>query len=79
MDVTYDKVADALYMKLSNGKVSKTLEINESLNVDIDEHGQTVGIEVLDVSSQKDFAENLQENVAKGIPVSINDGIPSGV
>lgn len=79
MNVTYDKVADALYMKLSSGKVSKTLEINESLNVDTDEHGQTVGIEVLDVSSQKDFAENLQENVAKGIPVLINDGIPSGV
>ncbi|MCG3205567.1 MAG: hypothetical protein KCHDKBKB_02289 [Elusimicrobia bacterium] len=51
MDVTFDKKADALYIKLQpSKKIKKTVMLHEGLMVDMDKSGQIYGIEILDVS-----------------------------
>jgi len=47
MKITYDKEADALYIKLTDKKIISTEEIAESINIDLDYENKIVGIEVL--------------------------------
>lgn len=77
MNIQYDKVADAMYVKLSTAKVAKTVEISDNLIADLDAQGNTIGIEMLDVSSQPDIAETLQQSVMHGLPVSIKEETPA--
>jgi uncharacterized protein YuzE len=76
MNIQYDKVADALYVKLSGGKVSKTVEISEHLIADLDQDGKTIGIEILDVSSDASIEEALQKNLSAGMPIEIREEAP---
>ena len=51
--VTFDKEADAAYIyfkDISAGEVAKTISLNESINIDLDAEGKTLGIEVLEAS-----------------------------
>lgn len=53
MKITLDKEADAAYIyfkEISEGEVDKTISLNESINVDLDEEGRALGIEILDAS-----------------------------
>tara|TARA_Y100000310_G_scaffold86155_1_gene83003 strand:- start:602 stop:805 length:204 start_codon:yes stop_codon:yes gene_type:complete len=53
MKVTLDKEADAAYIyfkEISEGEVTKTISLNDSINVDLDSEGKTLGIEILDAS-----------------------------
>ena len=53
MKITFDKDADAAYIyfkEISPGEVSKTISLNDSINIDIDVDGKTLGIEILDAS-----------------------------
>ena len=62
MKVTLDTDADAAYIyfkDISNGEVAKTISLNDSINVDLDKEGKTIGIEVLDAS------KTLPENTLK--------------
>ena len=52
MKISYDKIADALYIYLRSGKVAKTKKITKRLLVDIDKKGNVLGIEMLEVSRQ---------------------------
>ena len=52
MKIQYDKMADALYIYLREGKVAKTIKVNNRLFVDVDKKGNTIGIELLDISQQ---------------------------
>jgi uncharacterized protein YuzE len=49
MELTYDQVVDALYVKLKDTTIIDTRTITASFNVDLDEFGQVVGVEVLNV------------------------------
>jgi uncharacterized protein YuzE len=77
MDIKYDKVADAGYLSVHRGKVAKTIEMEDRLNVDVDTEGNILGIEILEASNQAQFIENLQGNVAKGIPIEIINKTPA--
>lgn len=51
--ITLDKEADVAYIylkEISKGEVSKTISLNNSINIDLDPEGQILGIEVLDAS-----------------------------
>ena len=48
MRIEYDKEADALYVRLQEKYVARTIEIEEGLNLDLDENGKLIGLEVLD-------------------------------
>ncbi len=50
MRVSFDRIADASYIKISNKKIKKTISVSDYCNVDVDENERIVGIELLFVS-----------------------------
>jgi len=75
MKIQYDKIADAMYVCLGvNRKVSKTIELNDRLLVDMDKSGHIIGIEILDASSGKGI-QNLSKTVKSGVPVELISGV----
>lgn len=52
MKIEYDKETDALYIRLQEKYVTKTIEIQDGINIDIDEDGKLVGLEVLDATDR---------------------------
>ncbi len=78
MTIQYDKVADAVYMKMTDTKVAKTMEVNDTLLIDMDASGKTVGIEILDASSQEELVKTLENNVRMGFPIQISENTPAG-
>ena len=68
MGITYDKIADALYIYLRKAKVDRTVEVKDSVIVDLGKDGKPIGIEILGLSSQmskKEFATSLK----MGVPI----------
>lgn len=48
MRVTVDHEAGATYVHLDEGpRVARTVSLSDTVNVDLDEHGKPVGVEVL--------------------------------
>ena len=60
--ITYDSDANAIYLCFSDNKIAETLELSESVYVDVDTDGVPVSLEVLDASS----------NLMTGLP-SVSD------
>lgn len=52
MNVTYDREADALYIRLRDGDVAKTSDVEEGLTLDYDKAGDLLGIEILRASKR---------------------------
>ncbi len=52
MKIEYDSEIDALYIRMQEKYVDRTLEIEEGLNLDLDENGKLIGLEVLDVTER---------------------------
>jgi len=66
MDITYDKEADAVYIRLKKGVVFKTRPINDLTMVDLDKDNDVLGLELLDASkrlSKKDVSEVHVKNM----------------
>jgi uncharacterized protein YuzE len=49
--ITYDPDANAIYLCFSDHEIAETLELSESVYVDVDADGVPVGFEVLNASS----------------------------
>ena len=67
MRITYDKEADAMYIKLTNEKFSKTKIIDKNTILNLDENGNVIGIELLFVSKHlpKNFISSISvENLS---------------
>jgi len=81
MKVNYDKIADAMYIRLRGGKIKGTVKVNDRLMVDMDAKGNTVGVELLDASLQLSGKgiRGLERDVAGGIPVEIISMTPVSV
>lgn len=47
MKIEYDKEVDALYIRIQEKHVSRTQEVSEGVNLDFDEEGKLVGLEIL--------------------------------
>ncbi len=52
MNTKYDKIADALYVKFKQGKIAKTLRLENHLIVDLDNKSNILGVELLNAKSQ---------------------------
>ena len=52
MKTTYDKEANALYVRLPEGAIAGTEELRPGLLVDFDGQGRIVGFEMLDARMQ---------------------------
>ena len=62
--VTYDPVADALYVKVMDGTVADSVEIRENVVADFNGKGEIIGVEVLNFSrSPFDVREILMKGV----------------
>lgn len=70
-------LADAVYLKMTDEKVARTHKNSDTFVVDFDAKGDVVGVEILDVSSQREFLAKLQTNIKGGIPVSVGSATPT--
>jgi uncharacterized protein YuzE len=57
MKIEYDKAVDALYVRLQEKYVDRTVEIEEGLNIDLDENGKLIGLEILDATERYSLAD----------------------
>ena len=57
MRIEYDREVDALYIRLQEKYVAKTVELEEGLNIDLDEKGKLIGLEVLDATERYSLAD----------------------
>lgn len=71
MRITYDKEADAMYIKLSEEKFSKVKIIDKNTILDLDKNNNVIGVELLFVSKRFPqkipstiFIENLVANTS---------------
>jgi len=62
--VSYDKVADALYIKLKDKEVEDGIEVKNGVIVDIGREEDIIGVEILGFSKKK---ININEIIAKGV------------
>jgi len=68
MKATYDKEADAMYIRVKEGKTRKTIEISDTILADVDARGQVLGVEILFISSQMP-RRSIAQTIRTGIPV----------
>lgn len=47
MKIEYDKEIDAVYIRIQEKKVAHTKEIEEGINLDIDNEGKIIGLEII--------------------------------
>ena len=61
MKVTYDREADAMYIKLTEEKFSKVKVIDKQTILNLDKNGKVIGVELLLVSKHmpKDFLSRV--------------------
>ena len=88
MKIEYDREVDALYVRLQEKFVAKTVEVDEGVNIDFDDQGKLIGLEILDaterytlsdifnISTENLFPENVRNRQA---PVAeyVRDGVKS--
>ena len=47
MKFEYDREVDALYIRIQEKNVARTEELEEGINLDIDEDGKIIGLEII--------------------------------
>lgn len=50
MEINYDQQADAIYIEFRKGEFAKNKKIDDCTIIDLDEDGNILGIELLEVS-----------------------------
>jgi uncharacterized protein YuzE len=70
---SYDPQADALYIYLRDDiPVSKTIQIDDQRNVDVDAHGDVVGIEVLSPGSYFPIDDLITRSGCRVLGISLS-------
>ena len=54
MKIEYDKEVDALYIRIQEREVSRTKEIDDGINLDIDEDNKIIGLEIIGATERYD-------------------------
>ncbi len=57
MKIEYSKNIDALYIRLRDAGIADSIDIEEGVTADLDEHGHIVGLEILDASEKLNISE----------------------
>lgn len=66
MKIEYDKEVDAIYIRIQEKTVARTLEIEEGVNIDFDSQGKVIGLEIIgatDKYSLEDIFNVATENL----------------
>ena len=69
MKINYDKMADAIYLNVSKGKIKKSIRMNDRLVVDVSNNGKIIGVEFLDASARQ--IKDLEKNLKNGVPINV--------
>lgn len=59
MEFSFDKTAHAIYFKLKDGIVARTVAEKDDTYVDLDQNGQVLGYEVLNCIDQSQTAHEI--------------------
>ena len=59
--IKIDPITSVAYISITNSKVSKTENLSESVNADLDLSGHLVGLEVLNVDSFKEISDSVAD------------------
>jgi uncharacterized protein YuzE len=57
MKIEYSRDIDALYIRLKEAQVTDSMDIEEGVVLDLDEHRHVVGIEILDASEKMELSD----------------------
>ena len=68
ISVSIDREARAIYFKLSDKDVCKTVRLNSSLSVDYDENGEVVGVEIIRLTNVGVLLKKAFQDISSGIP-----------
>ncbi len=63
MEISYDKAADAMYIKFRKGKFAKNKKIDDFTIIDLDKDDNILGIELLEVSKRIPIESLSEVNV----------------
>ena len=55
--ITYDPEVDVLYVQLADGKVSRTVSLDDFRLIDYSKDGRVIGIEFIDASAGIDLSD----------------------
>jgi len=64
MKVTYDREADALYIKISSKTPDGVIEIKEGVNLDVSKEDKIIGIEILNASKKLSLKSFTTYNIS---------------
>lgn len=66
MKIEYDREVDALYIRIQEKYVARTEELEEGINLDMDEDGKIIGLEIIGAVERydrKDIFNIVTENL----------------
>lgn len=72
MKIEYDKEVDALYIRIQEKEVSRTKELEEGINLDLDDVGKIIGLEIIGATERynlKDIFNISTENLILEEPI----------
>ena len=68
ISVSIDREASAIYFKISDNEVSKTVRLNSSLSVDYNGDGEVVGVEIIRITNVGVLLKKAFRDISSGIP-----------
>jgi len=69
MEFSFDKVANALYIRFSNERILNSDEIAEGIIIDYSQDNNVIGVEILNFTNRKlNLNDLVQMNVEELIP-----------
>jgi uncharacterized protein YuzE len=71
MRITYDTKADALYISLHDGVFAKNSEVEPGIVLDLGEHDELLGIEILNAAARLDISDIAKVSIE--MPLNINE------
>ena len=72
MKIEYDKEVDSLYIRIQEKEVSHTKELEEGINLDMDDEGRIIGLEIIGATEKynlKDIFNISTENLILEEPI----------
>lgn len=72
MKIEYDKEVDAVYIRIQEKEVAHTKEIEEGINLDLDNEGKIIGLEIIGATERynlKDIFNVSMENLILEEPI----------
>ena len=71
INVAIDKVARAIYFKILDRDVSRTLRMNDSVSIDYGQDDEIVGVEIIRVNKIEVILKKAMKDISSVIPNKI--------